>query len=124
MAIETVAIETVAIELLAVVTSTDDAFERAIERTVAAQPDARFFLATDCEATHDHFVARFGDRLIARAKPYVETEFMAPSFEVTHAACDFFLLSRTSRIIGNAGSTFGKQAARVGGIDMTLAEHA
>jgi len=104
--------------------STDDAFERAIERTVAAHPDVRFFLATDCEATHDHFVARFGDRIVSRPKPYVETEFMAPIHEVTHAACDFFLLSRTTRIIGNAGSTFGKQAARVGGIDLTLAEHA
>jgi hypothetical protein len=104
------------------ISSTDDAFERAIERTSAARPDARYFLATDCATTHDRFIARFGERMVSRPKPYVETEYLGPIREVTHAACDFFLLSRTTRIIGNAGSTFSKQAARVGGIEMVRAE--
>lgn len=102
--------------------STDDAFVRAVDKTIAQQPDTRFFLATDCEQTETQFLDRYAGKMFARTKPFIETEYLKPIGEVTHAACDFFLLSRTTRIIGNAGSTFSKQAARVGGIEMVRAE--
>lgn len=102
--------------------STDDAFQRAIDKISKARPKTRFFLATDCEETQEQFHARYGDRMFSRAKPFVESSFSEPLGAIPDAVCDLFLLSRTSLIVGNAGSTFSKQAARIGGIEMVRAE--
>jgi len=104
------------------IASTDEAFHNAIAKISSARSDTRFFLATDCEETNERFLARYSDRMFMRTKPFVDTEFGEPTGAIPEAVCDLFLLSRTERIIGNAGSTFGKQAARLGGIEMVRAE--
>jgi hypothetical protein len=102
--------------------STDAAFVHAIDKISRERPDTRFFLATDCEETNDRFVEQYKGRVFSRAKQFVPTEFSAPMGAIPDAVCDLFLLSQTSRIIGNAGRSFSKQAARIGGIEMVCAE--
>lgn len=87
-----------------------------MERAVADDPRVRFFLATDCERTRDAFAARFPGRMIHAEKAFVKSVFDAPKEGQADALVEMLRLSRTQRVIGTAGSTFGRMAARMGGI--------
>jgi hypothetical protein len=92
--------------------SPTSAFVAAMQRRLRADPDARFFLATDCAETEAAIRAVFGARVITR--PRVASRDTREG--MLDAVVDLFALSRTSRILGSYYSTFSETAASLGGI--------
>jgi hypothetical protein len=96
--------------------SSDESFSREMQDRLDADPDLRFFLATDCEKTQAGFQQRFGDRLLCAEKPFVASVFGAPKQGQADALVDLLLLSRCGEVLGTYASTFGRMAAHVGGV--------
>jgi hypothetical protein len=88
------------------------AFIAAMKDCVVADPDARFFLTTDCTDTEWQIKSIFRDRIITRRRKISRSS----ADGMRDAVVDLFLLSRTSRILGSYYSTFSETAASIGGI--------
>jgi hypothetical protein len=84
-----------------------------MRRCLCAEPDARFFLATDCPQTEAEIRAIFGARVITR--PRVASRDTRGG--MLDAVVDLFALARTSRILGSYYSTFSETAASLGRIN-------
>jgi hypothetical protein len=97
--------------------SSDEVFAHAMNVALKMNDGTVFFLATDCEKTEDWFRQEFGERLLTMEKHFVESVYGAPKAGQKEAVTELFLLSRTGRIIGTCGSTFGRTAGEMGGID-------
>ena len=93
--------------------STDEAFFRAIDETVARTPEANFFLATDCADTKHRLLQRYGRRIFTHDAPLSR----ANREGVEAATVDLFTLARTSRLYGSWYSSFTDMAAEIGGIE-------
>ena len=101
--------------------SPDEAFAVEMQRRLEADPELRFFLATDCEKTLGAFRDRFPGRLLAVDKVFVESVFDAPKGGQDDAVLDLFLLSRTEEVLGTYASTFGRMGAHIGGVRYRVA---
>jgi hypothetical protein len=97
--------------------SPDEVFVREIEQLAVADPEIRFFLATDCPKTQEEFVARFRGRILTYDKIFVESNYGAAKAGQADAVTEMFLLSRTRMVIGTRASTFGRMAAAIGGLE-------
>ena len=97
--------------------STDEAFAAGMDGILADRPDTRFFLATDCEKTQQRFRERYGERLLVHDKPFVASVWGDSKAGQADAVVDLFLLSRTREVLCTRGSTFGRMATLIGGID-------
>jgi hypothetical protein len=89
------------------------AFITAMKECLAADPDARFFLTTDCSDTEREITKIFGNQITSRRRKLGRDSAAG----LCDAAVDLFLLSRTSRILGSYYSTFSETAASIGQIE-------
>lgn len=89
-----------------------EAFETKIREILVAEPDARFYLASDDKDTIERLRSLFGDAISVRKKTYGRTSVSG----IQDAIVDLWLLSRTKKIFGSVGSSFGGMAAKLGGI--------
>jgi len=77
-----------------------------------------FFVATDDESEEELLKRTFGDRVITHSK---RSRSRNNAQAIEDAVIDLFCLSRTSRIIGSAFSSFTQMAAEIEGIPMEYA---
>jgi hypothetical protein len=96
--------------------SSDAAFEREMDQELATAPETFFFLATDDPAILVQLEKRYPGRILAVRKEFVASEVDAPKDGQIDALLELTLLSRTRWILGTSGSTFGRAAARLGGV--------
>lgn len=104
--------------------SSDQAFLDEMNAIVKHNSKATFFLATDCDITQAAFQEHFGDRIIVNdRKRFVPSTWLQQKENQADAVVDLWLLSRTSRIIGNNFSSFSSTAAVLGDIPISIAKH-
>ncbi|MDB4433277.1 hypothetical protein N9166_00895 [bacterium] len=96
--------------------SPEAAFVEKMKKVVREAPDARIFLATDCEVTEARMKALFPDRLVTYRKPFVPSVYGDAKEGQCEALVEMLLLSRTRRVVGTDGSTFGHVASQIGGV--------
>lgn len=103
--------------------SSDQAFIDEMTAIIKKNNRATFFLATDCDTTQKMFQSHFGDRIIVNdRKRFVSSNWLQQKENQSDAVVDLWLLSRTSRIIGNNWSSFSSTAALLGDIPITIAK--
>ncbi|MCH5181522.1 MAG: hypothetical protein J1F06_02730 [Prevotellaceae bacterium] len=96
--------------------STDKAFFRAIDETIARTPETNFFLATDCADTKHRLLQCYGRRIFTHDAPLSRDNREG----VEAAAVDLFTLARTSRLYGSWYSSFTDMAAEIGSIEKNV----
>lgn len=96
--------------------STDAAFAAAMDQALESTRDVCFFLATDDPEILVHFEKRYPGRTLAIRKEFVASEVDAPKAGQVEAVLELALLAKTRWVLGTQGSTFGRGAARMGGI--------
>lgn len=94
-----------------------DAMTEAVER----DPEARFFLCTDCPREEARLSEAFPGRVAAAPKRSYDR---GQDAAIEDAVVDLFALSRCSRIIGSLASTFSQAAGRIGEIPVTYLTNA
>jgi hypothetical protein len=98
--------------------STDAAFMAAMDRELKADPDVRFFLATDCALTEERFRDKYGLALLTNSeKEFAPSLPGQPKANQRDAVIDLFALARTHRLLGNCYSSFSHFAGVLGGIE-------
>lgn len=104
--------------------STDHAFINLMRKELNKNPEANFFLATDCKSTQDLFLELFSEKIISnKEKNFFESvDFKENKPFQKDALMDMVLLSRTSRIIGSNWSSFSVIAAKMGGKNFSIAK--
>jgi len=98
-----------------------DWFDKRMEQLIKENDQIVFFLATDCAVTRDKYLKKFPNKIL-----YYESELAGLTDSVScrrgtidgaqQALLDLLTLSRTSRILGTYGSTFGWLASLWGDI--------
>lgn len=83
---------------------------------IAADPLARFFLATDDPAEEARLRVAFGDRILARPR---QLDRARPE-GIRDALVDLLCLARTRRVIAGVYSSFSEAAAEIGGIERVV----
>jgi hypothetical protein len=97
--------------------SSDAAFFARMDAELVAEPRTNFFLATDCEATEEHFREQYRESVIVnRDKRFVPSVRGRPKDNQRDAVIDMFALARTRKILGNNASSFSRMAADIGAI--------
>jgi hypothetical protein len=103
--------------------SSDEAFLNEMSAIVRQNDKATFFLATDCDTTQATFQKHFGSRIsVNDKKRFVANNWLERKENQADAVIDLWLLSRTSRIIGNNYSSFSSTAALIGDIPLSIAK--
>jgi len=83
---------------------------------LAEEPKTKFFLATDCPKTEELFTRMFCERVMKYDKRVCRNvtsglvKDRARVEGVQDALFDMLLLARTKKVLGSAGSTFGRMA--------------
>jgi hypothetical protein len=96
-------------------------FEEAIERELAIDPRADFYVASDSTATKQRLLDRFGPRILCNLS---EPDRDSPE-GVVQAAVELYALARTCRIYGSYWSSFSHTAAHIGHIpEITVTKEA
>lgn len=103
-------------------TSTDEAFCAALDAALEAglasgQPVERVFVATDDPPTEALLRARYGDRVVTRAKASLDRR---DPEAIGDALIDLMLLARCGALIGSAGSSFTELAWWLGGCEAPI----
>ncbi len=91
-------------------------FIDAIEKELAADPDIRFFLATDDDATKAELLSRYPGRIFTNPA----TACRDTPEGVVDALAEMLLMARMHRIYGSFFSTFSDAAARIGAVPLTI----
>jgi len=91
-------------------------FIDAVEHEIEVYEDARFFLATDDEATKDTLRSRFSDRIITPETPASRSDISG----IRSGLAAMWTLAATQTIYGSAGSSFSVMAAKVGGNQLQI----
>ncbi|MDN2584205.1 hypothetical protein [Aquibium sp. ELW1220] len=91
-------------------------FIDAMTRTVETDPEARFFLCTDCPREEVRLSEAFPGRVVTAPKRSLDR---GQDTAIEDAVVDLFALSRCNRIIGSLASTFSQAAGRIGEILVT-----
>lgn len=100
----------------AIAESPDHLFEEALHDAINADPDARFFIATDDTALKTRLAARFPGRITSQDCRGTRSDLRG----MEEAVVDLWTLARCSRIIGSYWSSFSDTAAELGGIPLTV----
>ncbi|MCI5480554.1 MAG: hypothetical protein MR416_05160 [Lachnospiraceae bacterium] len=94
-----------------------EAFIRAMEAEIAADPDVKFFLATDERKEEDLLREHFGNRIISNEHRVLDRN----SIEGMHdAMIDLYCLAATDKILGSFWSSFTDVAAQMRGIEKVI----
>lgn len=96
--------------------SPDDLFVEAMRRAIDADPEARFFLATDDPDLKARLTDRFAGRVITQQCSGTRSDLRG----MEEAVVDLWTLARTARIIGSYWSSYTDTAAEIGGIPLTI----
>jgi hypothetical protein len=99
--------------------SQDEHFFRIMRGVLERRPDATFFLATDVAAVERRFQDEFGGALLTAPKTWASRREVQG---IREGLIDLLLLSRTAALIGNVQSSFSQTAARLGKLEMLLAD--
>lgn len=91
-------------------------FIDAMTKAVETDPEARFFLCTDCPREEARLSEAFPGRVVTAPKRSLDRRQDAA---IEDAVVDLFALSRCNRIIGSLASTFSQAAGRIGEIPVT-----
>jgi hypothetical protein len=94
---------------------TSDFVER-MERELTANPDTRFYLATDSPEVEAELRHAFPGRIVVRAKAFERTSIAG----IRDAVVDLYCLARTRRVIGSYFSSFSHTAAEIGGLPLEI----
>ncbi len=97
--------------------SSTDGFISAIEKEIEADPNVRFFLATDSPEEEKNLKDKFGDRIIIQQDKSWGREDKA---SMRSGILDMLCLSRCKKIYGSYKSAFSEFAARYGGIKLIV----
>lgn len=89
-----------------------EAFEERMDALLAAQEADAFFLASDDATVCDRLSRRYGPQLRFRCGDASRATLSG----IRGAVIDLWTLSRCTRVLASAGSTFGPTAAMLGGI--------
>lgn len=94
----------------AIAHSPDELFIEKINEILAAEPQTRFYLATDDEQVKTRFTARFGNHIVTGP-----TKADRNSVDgIKEAAVEMFTLGGTDHIYGSYHSSFSEAAALIG----------
>lgn len=89
-------------------------FEKKIDGLIKANPQIKFFLATDDKNEERHFIKKYGDKILVQKDKIWDRS----SKEGMQAAViDFICLASCEYILGSYNSTFGEMAAKYGNIE-------
>lgn len=94
--------------------STTDKFVAIIERELASDDNATFFLSTDDEETKANLLDQYGEKIIYNEVSGYDRNSTAA---VIDAVVDMYCLSATRRLYGSHHSSFSQVAAQIGGIE-------
>lgn len=97
-------------------------FDREIQKEIAENPNARFFLATDNKWTEEKFMMKYPDHLFTTTCDYDDSEHgeIYPGGDrkrhspTSEGLADMLLLGSTLRVYGCHGSSFGRFGAWYG----------
>lgn len=87
-----------------------------MERIVASDTDANFYLATDDARVKQKIKERFGCRIITQQIKLSRSDYEG----MVGSVVDLWVLASTKKIIGSYGSSYSELAAELGGIEMVL----
>ncbi len=93
-----------------------EAFVEAMRAEVAADPEVRFFLATDDRGVKEELRAIFPDRILSREAP-VRRDTLDGMRE---AVADLYCLAATGKLLGSYWSSFTDTAAELGGMPLNI----
>lgn len=96
--------------------SPDELFIQVVEQELAANPNARFFLATDDPETEQRFIQRFGNAIIVHPKTFGRDSAQG----IKDAVVDLYLLSRTQKLYASFQSSFSETAGIIGNIPLEV----
>lgn len=98
--------------------STIEAFASEMEREIASDPDAKFFLATDEPEVEKALNDRFPGRITSRQKRSLDRNNPEA---IVDALIDLYCLAACKKVIGSYWSSFSETAWQIGGIDHVTA---
>jgi hypothetical protein len=85
------------------------------------------FLSTDCKKTQEEFIGRYKNKQNIYYHDHKEFSHSQDMYKnklfQSDAVIDLFLLSQTNKIIGSKFSSFSDLAAKLGGIELTVADN-
>ncbi len=92
-------------------------FETMIQEEINRNHEARFFLATDDLETERQLQNRFPNRITVQPNKLLDRNNRVA---IQNAVVDLFALSRCKKVWGSYWSSFSVEAARIGGIPLTI----
>ena len=99
--------------------SPDDYFFRKMDEEVEAQPQTRFYLASDDESVKEKMQARYGQRIIMSNDIPLRRDTVEG---MQYAVVELYCLARTQKIIGSGYSSYSDTAADIGHIPLIVPE--
>lgn len=90
-----------------------EAFIRAMKQETTLNPNANFFLVSDCHKTTLFFQKQFPNKVYIREQKQLSRK---TEDGIKDAVIDLWSLSRTNKILGSYGSSFSHTAAELSGI--------
>lgn len=96
-----------------------EAFTSRMREILDKEPQAKFFVSTDCLETGMELQEKFGDAIQFRGKECKRDEVEG----IQEALVDIICLSKTRYIIGSYWSSFSQIAATLGGVDLVIAKN-
>jgi hypothetical protein len=112
--------------------SPDVWFDQNIQSELNKNPDARFFLATDNKWTEEKFMMKYGDSMVKTERTFndeLDGGEMYPGGHrhrhspISEGLVDMMLLSKTQKVYGCHGSSFGRFGAWYGGIKFVISDY-
>ena len=94
-----------------------DAFIRAMEAEIVADPEVRFFLATDEKKEEAILREHFGEKLLTNENRVIDRNSVQGMHD---AMIDLFSLAATDKILGSYWSSFTDVAASMRGIPKVI----
>jgi len=83
------------------------------------EPEASFFVATDAQHEVDYLKYLFGDKIITIDKPRMFPLDSGYTYKgMLRSVADLYLLSKTRKIFGGAGSSYSEFASLLGNIEV------
>ncbi|WP_421872905.1 hypothetical protein [Marinoscillum sp.] len=87
-------------------------FEQAIRKELSKNPNASFYLASDCQETKQELLEKFGDQIATDMSPVSRNS----REDIQRALVELYVLSKTSKVFGSYWSSFSDTACHISGI--------
>lgn len=101
--------------------ASNDLYERIFDYLLSHNKNLRFYLSTNGQETEEHFINRFGDRILRYPKRSID--YHRETVAVQDALVDMILLSRTRLILRHEPSTFAYFATLIGHNPQLIIRH-